>query len=222
MPVAQFKKVCLDAAEPLTAGPFWAEILGLSWRPEPTGEGGLYDSAGRCSIWVNQVPRVNPVKRRVHLDMYTTALSPLLTLGCRIVLFEGADRRWTVLADPEGGEFCAFLRPDPPPETLHGLVIDSADPGAQARWWGNVYGGTVTDSEAGFSTITNVAGVNFTMDFVPVPEAKSGANSIHWDVAADVSELRAAGATVLREPDDDITWHIVADPEGNEFCAFAE
>jgi hypothetical protein len=152
MAVARFKKICLDADQPLTAGPFWAEILGLSWQPDTKGEGGLYDGGGRCIVWVNQVPRVNPVKRRVHLDMYAPALGPLLTLGCRIVLFEGDDRRWTVLADPEGKEFCAFLRPDPPTETLHGLVIDSADPAAQAHWWGNVYGGTVTDSEAGFST----------------------------------------------------------------------
>jgi hypothetical protein len=25
---------------------------------------------------------------------------------------------------------------------------------------------------------------------------------------------------VLREPDGDIDWHVLADPEGNEFCAF--
>jgi len=127
-----------------------------------------------------------------------------------------------VLADPEGGEFCAFLRADPPRETLHGLAIDSADHAAQARWWANLYGGTVTDSEAGFSTITDVPGVNFTMDFATVPEAKSGPNSIHWDVAGDVAALGAAGATVIREPDADISWHVMADPEGNEFCVFAE
>ena len=221
MAVARFKKICLDAARPLTAGPFWAEILGLSWQPDAKGEGGLYDAGGRCIIWVNQVPEVNPVKRRVHLDMYAAALSPLLTLGCHIVLFEGDDRRWTVLADPDGGEFCAFLRPDPPPETLHGLAIDSANHAAQAHWWANLYGGTVTDSD-GFSTITDVPGVNFTIDFATVPEVKSGPNSIHWDVAGDVAALRAAGATVLREPDGDISWHVMADPEGNEFCVFAE
>ena len=60
------------------------------------------------------------------------------------------------------------------------------------------------------------------MDFATVPEVKSGPNSIHWDVAGDVAALRAAGATVLREPDGDISWQIMADPEGNEFCVFAE
>ena len=28
------------------------------------------------------------------------------------------------------------------------------------------------------------------------------------------------GATVLRERDEDIRWTVLADPEGNEFCAF--
>jgi hypothetical protein len=27
---------------------------------------------------------------------------------------------------------------------------------------------------------------------------------------------------VLREPGGDIDWHVLADPEGNEFCAFTE
>jgi hypothetical protein len=35
-----------------------------------------------------------------------------------------------------------------------------------------------------------------------------------------VPGLVAAGATVLRRPDDDISWTVLADPQGNEFCAF--
>ncbi len=57
--------------------------------------------------------------------------------------------------------------------------------------------------------------------FVAVPEPKVAKNRIHWDVVApDVSALVAAGARILREPDDDVFWHVLADPEGNEFCAF--
>ena len=48
-------------------------------------------------------------------------------------------------------------------------------------------------------------------------------NRIHWDVTAEsVRPLLDAGATVLRAPDDEITWHVLADPEGNEFCCFTE
>jgi hypothetical protein len=59
--------------------------------------------------------------------------------------------------------------------------------------------------------------------FAAVPEPKSAKNRIHWDVVApDVYALVAAGARILREPDDDIVWHVLADPEGNEFCAFSD
>jgi len=27
---------------------------------------------------------------------------------------------------------------------------------------------------------------------------------------------------MLREPDADISWYVLADPEGNEFCAFTQ
>ena len=33
------------------------------------------------------------------------------------------------MADPEGGEFCAFAR-DPPARRVHGVVVDCADPQA--------------------------------------------------------------------------------------------
>ncbi len=32
--------------------------------------------------------------------------------------------------------------------------------------------------------------------------------------------LLDAGATLVRHRDDDIGWHVLADPEGNEFCVF--
>ena len=62
-----------------------------------------------------------------------------------------------------------------------------------------------------------------TMDFVPVPEPKAVKNRIHWDVTVPgVAPLAEVGATVLREPDAEISWYVLADPEGNEFCAFTE
>ena len=36
-----------------------------------------------------------------------------------------------------------------------------------------------------------------------------------------VSDLLAAGSTLLRAHDDEISWDVLADVEGNEFCVFA-
>ena len=56
-----------------------------------------------------------------------------------------------------------------------------------------------------------------------MPEPKTVKNRVHLDVTThDVVALVAAGAVVLREPDDEVRWHVLADPDGNEFCAFVE
>jgi hypothetical protein len=39
-------------------------------------------------------------------------------------------------------------------------------------------------------------------------------------VPARTEELLALGATLVRKRGGDIEWDILADPEGNEFCAF--
>jgi hypothetical protein len=38
----------------------------------------------------------------------------------------------------------------------------------------------------------------------------------------DIGPLLDLGATVVRPQGGDIAWHVLADPEGNEFCAFLE
>jgi len=59
--------------------------------------------------------------------------------------------------------------------------------------------------------------------FTVESEPKSVKNRLHWDVWLDggtPQPLLDAGATLLREPGDDVDWWVLADPEGNEFCAF--
>ncbi len=223
MAIAQFKDLCLDAGDPARLGMFWAGVLGRAWEAEENGDGLLTGPTPQHTIWVNRVAEAKTVKNRVHLDIYATDLAGLEAAGATVVEPQHGTRNWTVLADPEGNEFCAFLLPELPPERLHGLVVDSADPKAQARWWAGVYGVGVTAND-GWFTLEGVPGMPIlTMDFVPVPEPKTVKNRVHWDITvADVAPLAAAGATVLREPGGDIHWYVLADPEGNEFCAFTQ
>jgi hypothetical protein len=158
------------------------------------------------------------VKNRAHFDTYASDLAELEALGATVV-----ERRskWTVMADPEGTLFCAFLRDVVPPDRLHGLAVDSADPVAAARWWAGVFEVPVALHD-GWATIEQLPGMpTLTMDFNPVPESKTVKNRVHWDVAvADLQPLLDAGATLLRPQGGDIAWHVLADPDGNEFCAF--
>jgi hypothetical protein len=219
MAIARFKGLCLDAADPARLGRFYAVVLGRTWEATD-GDGVLSGPTPQHSIWISRVPEPRIVKNRVHLDIYAASLTGLEALGSEVVRRQ---RKWTVMADPEGGEYCAFLREEVPDERLHGLVVDSADHEAQARWWGEVYGVGVTRND-GWSTLEGVPEMPIlTMDFVPVPEPKTAKNRVHWDVwVPDVAPLVEAGATVLRQPSAEAGWHVLADPEGNEFCAFAD
>jgi hypothetical protein len=219
--IARFKDLCLDAGDPVRLGAFWAGVLDRTWEARDDDEGLLRGPTRQHTIWVNRVPETKTVKQRVHLDIYARQLANLEALGATVVEPRHGTRTWTVIADPEGGEFCAFLRPELPAERLHGLVVDSVDPHAQARWWAGVYGARLTGND-GWFTLEDVPDMPIlTMDFVPVPEPKTAKNRIHWDVTVpDVTALVQAGARVLREPGGDIRWHVLADPEGNEFCAF--
>jgi hypothetical protein len=224
MALARFKDLCMDAADPARLGEFWAQVLGRSWEQDGDGNGMLRGPTDRHTIWISRVSEPKTVKHRVHLDIYARRLADLEALGSTVVRPAGDDRTWTVMADPEGGEYCAFLRDDPPAERLHGLVVDSADPAAQAEWWGAVYGAPVVHNPRGYSTLENVLGMPIlTMDFDSIPEPKTAKNRIHWDVTVPALQpLIDAGATVLALPNEQARWHVLADPEGNEFCAFTQ
>ena len=220
MAIARFKDLCLDAGDVALLGQFWAAVLGLAWERQEGGDGVLRGATPGHTIWINRVPEPKAAKNRAHLDIYARSLAELEALGATV---REPFPRWTVMADPEGGEFCAFVREEIPAGRLHALVVDCADPGALARWWGSVYGVEVTDN-GGWFTLADVPGMPIqTMDFVPVPESKTAKNRVHWDVTTpEPTALVAAGATLLREPGGDIGWWVLADPDGNEFCAFTE
>jgi hypothetical protein len=58
----------------------------------------------------------------------------------------------------------------------------------------------------------------------PVPEPRTVKTRVHLDLrlaGPGPDALVDAGAAMLRERDGDIGWWVLADPEGNEFCAFA-
>ncbi len=220
MPLVRFKDLVIDASDPRVASPFWAGAVGLEASYQDNGDGVLTGATPEHGIWVNAVPEPRTVKQRVHLDVNALSVDDVLALGATRLSAPG-EFRWTVMADPEGGELCVFERDEVADYRLFEIIVDSADPVGIAGWWAEAFGGRMV-TERGLVWVEQIPGAPFeTMDFVPVPEPKTVKNRIHWDVTAPALQpVLDAGATLLRARDDEIFWDVVADPEGNEFCVF--
>jgi len=97
---------------------FWTQALGwkiLSERDREIVIGP--DESAPVGMCFMPVPDAKTVKNRVHLDLTTSAedrdeeIERLLALGARRVdIGQTGAESWTVLADPEGNEFCV-VRP---------------------------------------------------------------------------------------------------------------
>lgn len=220
-PLAAYQDLCVDAVDAERLGRFWADVLGL--RAERRGDGVvvLTGPTPQHTVWVNPVPEPVTVKQRVHLDVHAADVDEVLRAGAEPLDLESF--RWKVVRDPEGGELCVFEREVVPDDRVHGLALDTADPKRIATWWARVLGGAVAcDDDGEWASVEGIAGAPMKcFVFVRVPEAKTVKNRVHVDVTtSDLDGLVRAGATVLRERDDEIGWTVLADPDGNEFCAF--
>ncbi len=111
------------------------------------------------------------------------------------------------------------------------LVIDAADPDRLAAFWSDVLGYVELDRESDGSIEIGPPDVGFggpqpTLIFSPTSDSRTGKLRLHIDVNAtdrdqdaELERLLALGARPV-----DIgqtgteSWHVLADPEGNEFC----
>ena len=114
------------------------------------------------------------------------------------------------------------------------LVIDANDPPKLARFWAAALGWEVAAEEPD-EVVVWPSGYEYpdpaalARVFVPVPEAKTVKNRVHPDVAPHQGEDHAAAVKVLQEagavPVDigqgDVSWTVLADPQGNEFCVLS-
>ena len=110
------------------------------------------------------------------------------------------------------------------------LVIDCVDPEALARFWSDVLGYVELSREDGWIEIgppgVGFGGLQPTIVLSPTTDPRHGKLRLHIDVSpvdrdqdAELERLLALGA----RPADvgqtgDEPWHVLADPEGNEFC----
>jgi predicted enzyme related to lactoylglutathione lyase len=234
----------LDANDSMKLARFWAAALG--WEiEEEDGEIGVcpagyeYPDPTALPVMFEPVPEAKAGKNRVHLDLATESaehqaalVARLRSLGAQPADVGQGDVPWVVLADPEGNEFCV-LEPRPvyrDTGPVAAVVVDSANPAALAGFWELASGWARVRSNDGLVTFRSPQGVGPYLELEKATEVKQVKNRMHLDVAPGKGEDRPAAVKQLQEagaaPADigqgsDVSWVVLADPEGNEFCVLS-
>ena len=114
--------ITLDSNDPEMLADFWQAAIGFKTR---VGEGKPYitlsdSDVGRPlnHLTIQRVPEGKAAKHRMHLDLFVSddveAVAQLEALGATVLVpAEGPGHQGmtaTVMADPEGGEFCVVCR----------------------------------------------------------------------------------------------------------------
>jgi hypothetical protein len=229
----------MKAQDDSALGRFWAEALGWSISSEGPGvtnlepEGFVYPDP--TAVCIDLVASAEPktVKNRVHLDLATKSpahqaelVTRLKDLGATPIDIGQGDVPWTVMADPEGNEFCVLDSLYEETGPIATVVVDCADPHTMANFWSQATDWTlhkVTDHNA---VLRSAAGVGPYLQFLRNPDPKTVWNRVHLDVRpyptdtleTEAARLQSLGATLIDLGESDIHWKVLADPEGNEFC----
>jgi predicted enzyme related to lactoylglutathione lyase len=234
-------QIAMNAQDDSALGRFWAQALGWGMSSEEPGVTNLepvgfaYPSPVAVCIDIIRVPEPKTVKNRVHIDLATTSaahqadlIARLQSLGATAADIGQGDVPWTVLADPEGNEFCV-LEPHPVYQDtgpIAEVVADCADPRTMVRFWGQAMDWAVHKVTDDHALMRSAQGVGPYLVFRRTPDVKTVKNRVHFDLApypgddqtAEVARLRALGATDIDVGQgDDVPWACLADPEGNEF-----
>jgi hypothetical protein len=106
------------------------------------------------------------------------------------------------------------------------IVVDCGDPGRVASFWSEALRLPLHGPEDGEWWLEPGGDLPDIL-FQRVPEAKSVKNRIHLDLrpaadqSAEVERLIGLGARRIDIGQGDVSWVVMADPEGNEFCVLA-
>ncbi|WP_163511096.1 VOC family protein [Fodinicola acaciae] len=191
--MSTFRALVVDAADAALVGSYWSAALGFPLSDEGFLELPL-DGLPPRRMWFNDVPepRVGPNRVRARLRGSTALDGP---------------------PDPEGNEF--LLSSSAGPLRFAGLEVDARDPYAQAAWWSRILDGDVD------GTTVRAPTMPWGLAFTPSDAPKRAKNRWHWDIDLPAgTDPSCLGATILRPAAGEQWWTILADPEGNEFCAF--
>ena len=228
--------LCVDANDPLRLARFWAEALRWEVADGTAEEVRLVPTDGtrfRMDFMPGAEPKLGP--NRLHLDLTSTSLDDqrdsvarLVELGARhIDIGQRPEEGHVVLADPEGNEFCVI---EPGNDFLAdcGFIGALSCDGSQevGYFWSEALGWSLVWDQDGETAIRAPYGGPTITWGGPSESPKIGKNRLHLDLAppadedqqAEVDRLLALGARRIDIGQGDVSWVVMADPDGKEFC----
>ena len=232
--------LCFDANDPVGLTRFWAEALHWEIADETHDEIGLVPTDDtRFRILFLSVPEQKSGKNPIHLDLTTTSIADqtgtvarLIELGARhIDIGQRPDEGQVVLADPEGNELCVI-------EPENSFLADCGRLGSitcdgsreVGYFWSEALGWPLVWDQDEETAIHAPDGTGPFITWGGPPLApKIGKNRLHLHIAppghgdqrAEVDRLVSLGATRIDIGQGDVSWVIMADPDGNEFCVLS-
>ena len=235
---AQLVTLCFDASDPMALARFWAGLL--SWTIDDDDPGYLIVPADDTGFGIRfiRTEEQKSVQNQMHFDLTSTSLEDqqqtvalALALGARhIDIGQSPDEEHVVLADPEGNEFCV-IEPGNSFLAECGFIGAVASDGSQevGYFWSAALGWPlVWDQDQETAIRAPHGGPKITWGGPPLP-AKTGKYRLHFDIAppeggdqqAEVDRLASLGATVVDIGQGDVSWVVMVDPDGHEFCVLA-
>jgi catechol 2,3-dioxygenase-like lactoylglutathione lyase family enzyme/predicted enzyme related to lactoylglutathione lyase len=233
---SQLFALCFDANDPDALASFWAGVLGWHKAADPGAGIALLpsdDTGFRIRFLPSEETKAG--QNQMHFDLTSASLEDQrqivarsLALGAQhIDIGQGPPDTHVVLADPEGNEFCVI---EPGNNFLAecGFIGALAGNGSQQAgyFWRDALGWPlVWDQDQETAIRSPRGGPKLTWGGPPLM-AKTGKNRLHFDLAppiggdheAEVDRLVALGASRIDIGQGEVSWVVMADPDGHEFC----
>jgi predicted enzyme related to lactoylglutathione lyase len=231
-------QVNFKAADDAALGRFWADALGWETSSEGPGvtnvepRGNVWPDPAALTIDVVSVPDPGSVHYRAHLELATTSaehraelIAHLSALGATSAGEDGE------LADPDGTLF-RVLEPQPlyaDTGPIAAVVVACDDPRALAAFWDAAIDWTLHELGDDLARFRSAAGVGPYLELRRAASPAELRTRVHLDVvpyagddqAAEVARLRALGAIETDIGQGEVSWAVLSDTEGNEFCVLS-
>jgi predicted enzyme related to lactoylglutathione lyase len=233
---SQLIALAIDANDPVGLAGFWSGVLGRQVADDDPDVVVLRpndDTGFQIDFSLTHEPKTG--RNQMHFDLTSSSLEDqqqtvdrALGLGAQHVdVGQRPEEGHIVLADPEGNEFCVI---EPGNNFLAdcGFIGALSSDGSQqvGYFWSEALGWPlVWDQDEETAIQSPRGGSKITWGGPPVAP-KTGKNRMHFDIAppadadqqAEVERLIALGASRLDIGQGDVSWVVMADPDGNEFC----